>query len=163
MPHVQSPHRPSSADLCGRFDTTQSSKDAIGTTLPLHSPSPLLSLPPRLSIDVPTMTTAAQESTPSSDQEPHPAMSFNGQEPMQWATHTDFLFSPVGQGGAGYNTPNPLPPGSSGDFYHYAQNGMSYNDNYNITFSAQCPSSSCPRSYNSSDFAALPGDNCIGD
>ncbi|KAI1685128.1 Forkhead domain containing protein [Pyrenophora tritici-repentis] len=163
MPHVQSPHRPSSADLCGSFDTTQSSKDAIGATLPLHTPSPLLSLPSRLSVDVPTMSTAVQEPTPSRNQDPHSTMSFNGQEPMQWATHTNFMFTPIGQDCAGYNTPNPLPLGNSGDFYHYAQNGMSYNDNYSMAFPTQGPSSSCPRSYNSSDLITIPRENCVVD
>ena len=90
-------------------------------------------------------------------------MSFNGQEPIQWAAHANFLFNPIGQDGTGYNTPNSLPLGSSGDFYHYAQNGMSYNENYSIAFPTQYPSSSCPRSYNSSDLTSISEDNSVID
>jgi hypothetical protein len=84
-------------------------------------------------------------------------MSLDDQEPMRWAAPTNFLLNSMGQNGAGYHASNPFPPGS-GNFYHYAQNGMSYNDNYNLTYPTQYPSSSCPRSYSDLDLTGLPRD-----
>jgi hypothetical protein len=109
------------------------------------------------------MATAVSDSAPSNEhQTPHATMSLDEQKPMQWAAPTNFLLNPMGQNGAGYHPRNPFPPGS-GDIYHYAQNGMSYNDNYNITYPAQYPSSSCPRSYNGLDLGGLPSDISMTD
>ncbi|KAF1936844.1 hypothetical protein EJ02DRAFT_447808 [Clathrospora elynae] len=74
---------------------------------------------------------------------------------MEWAAPTNFLLNPMDQNGTAYHNPNSFPP-SSGDFYHYAQNGLSYNDNYNLPYSTQYPSSSCPRSYNGPDLTGMP-------
>ena len=76
-------------------------------------------------------------------------------ESMQWTSH-------VGQNGAGYHAPAPLAP-SLGNFYHHAQNGMSYNNNYNLTYASQYPSASCPRSYNDLDLIGLPKDVSVSE
>jgi hypothetical protein len=84
-------------------------------------------------------------------------MSLDEQEPMQWTAPTNFLLSSVTQNSAGYDASNPFPP-NTGEFYHYAENGVSYNDNFTITYPAQYPNSSCPRSYSGLDLTGLPAD-----
>ncbi|CAN9099549.1 hypothetical protein AA0119_g10232 [Alternaria tenuissima] len=84
-------------------------------------------------------------------------MSLDEQESMQWTAPANFLLGSMIQNAAGYHAPNPFPP-STGDLYHYAENGMSYNDNFNITYPPQYSSSSCPRSYTGIDLTGLPND-----
>jgi hypothetical protein len=173
MPHAQSPHRPSSADTGGEFDHVQSDQDAFGDTFPpskdafcaplsFHAQNTLLSLSPRLPSEVPLTATSVPEPAPSNDTTPHANMSLDEHEPMQWTAPTNFLLSSMAQHGAGYNASNPFPPGT-GDFYHYAENGMSYHDNFTIPYPAQYPSSSCPRSYNGVDLSGLPADITMTD
>jgi hypothetical protein len=77
---------------------------------------------------------------------------------MQWAAQHAFPGGQACQTGADYTGSVPF-AANPGDFYHYAQNGMSYNNNYNLTYTSQCPPSSCPRSYNNGvEFTGLPND-----
>jgi hypothetical protein len=82
-------------------------------------------------------------------------MSLDEQESMQWAAPTNLLLNPMAQNAASYHAPNPFSPGT-GDFYHYAVNGMSYNDNFNMAYRPNYPSSSYPRSYTGIDLTGLP-------
>ncbi|KAI4660171.1 uncharacterized protein J4E79_005976 [Alternaria viburni] len=89
-------------------------------------------------------------------------MSLDDQEPMQWTAPTNFLLNSMTQNGAGYNASNPFPPGT-GDFYNYAENGMSYNDNFGIAYPTQYSNASCPRSYTGVDLSGLPADISMTD
>jgi hypothetical protein len=84
-------------------------------------------------------------------------MSLDEQDPMQWVAPNNFLLTSMTQNAAGYHATNPFPPGT-GDLYHYAENGMSYNDNFNISYPPHYPNSSCPRSYTGIDLTGLPSD-----
>ncbi|KAF2822414.1 hypothetical protein CC86DRAFT_396670 [Ophiobolus disseminans] len=77
---------------------------------------------------------------------------------VQWAAQHAFPTSHTGQTGADYHVQVPFAP-SAPNFYHYAQNGLSYNNNnnnYDFSYGSQYPTSSCPRSYNGPDLTGLP-------
>ncbi|KAH7377382.1 hypothetical protein BKA66DRAFT_422378 [Pyrenochaeta sp. MPI-SDFR-AT-0127] len=102
------------------------------------------------------MTLAAQESTTSSEDRALSLFEGIGEpEPMQWAAPSNFASNHIGQVGPHYNVTIPFTPGS-GDVNSYVQNGMLFNDNNNLNYSAHFPSSGCPRSYNGLDCTGLP-------
>jgi hypothetical protein len=83
-------------------------------------------------------------------------MQLEDPESLQWAAQHPFPIGHACQTGADYPVSVPFTH-NRGDFYHYAQNGMSYNDNnYNLAYSSQYPPSSCPRSYNEVGLTGLP-------
>jgi hypothetical protein len=86
-------------------------------------------------------------------------MSVEEPESMQWSSQGN---CPLGsQVSADYNISVPFAP-STGDFYNYAQNGLSYNDNYNLHYAGQY-GASCPRSYNGIDLTGLPNSLAMTD
>ncbi|KAF1837173.1 hypothetical protein BDW02DRAFT_492083 [Decorospora gaudefroyi] len=109
------------------------------------------------------MATSVHDSAPSSDHRtPHSAMSLDEQQPLQWTAPTGLLLNYMGSNGADYNASSALPSGP-GDYYGYAQNGMSYNGNYSLAYAPQYPDSSCPRSYTGLDLTDLPNDVSVTD
>lgn len=99
------------------------------------------------------MSNIIQQSVSSIDHTAPPSfMGLDSSESLQWGP-----MHHVSQHTAGYPIAVPYAPGST-EFYQYAQNGMSYHDNYNLAYSAQYAESSCPRSYNGIDPTGLPND-----
>jgi len=78
---------------------------------------------------------------------------------MPWSAQHSF---PIGHGhacqtDADYPVSAPFAH-NPGAFYHYTQNGMSYNHNNYLTYDSHYPPSSCPRSYDDIDLTGLPHD-----
>lgn len=156
MPHPQSPHRPPSVELSGGLGTIRPSKDTFCTPIPLHPQVPLPSPSPRPSAITSAMATAFPEPAPSKGPRPSAFMTLNDSTAMQWAPHNDFPVDPAGQDGFDYDLPLHFAQQSVG-LYDYTQNGVPYNHNYNLTYSAPYLGPSCPRSYtNDLDLTGLP-------
>lgn len=73
-------------------------------------------------------------------------MALDEHESMQWSASGNFPMNHIAHSDMTFHTPMQFAPGSA-DFGHYSQNGLSYNENYNITYSEQHFNSACPRSY----------------
>lgn len=69
---------------------------------------------------------------------------------MQWAAPSNFPLDHMGQDLSVQIAP------SSEDFYHCAQNGISYNRNHDFTYPVPYASTSCPRSHLGFDPIGLP-------
>jgi|TARA_R110002003_G_scaffold140_13_gene12824 hypothetical protein len=83
-------------------------------------------------------------------------------ESMQWTATHDYGLNPIGHSSADNHVHVPITP-RPGDFYHYAQNGLSYNDNIDLNYASQYPGLSCPRSYGGLDLTGLPNNTSMSD
>ncbi|KAF2029475.1 hypothetical protein EK21DRAFT_101096 [Setomelanomma holmii] len=86
-------------------------------------------------------------------------MSLDEPESMQWAAPNAFS---VSQNRADYQVHDPITSSSEG-FYPYVQNGMTYDDNFNLAYTPQYPTSSCPRSFAGLDLTGLPREVSMSD
>jgi hypothetical protein len=77
--------------------------------------------------------------------------------PMQWTDQSNLSLNHTGQSLSNGHHPSPFAI-SPEDFYPCAQNGMSYNNNYNVMYASQYSNPSCPRSYQDMDLSGLPND-----
>lgn len=84
-------------------------------------------------------------------------MSLEEPESMQWTAAHGFGLNPTSHSSVDYQVHQAFAPSS--DFYHYAQNGLSYNDNINLTYASGYTNSSCPRSYGGPDLTGLPAND----
>jgi hypothetical protein len=85
-------------------------------------------------------------------------MSVEEQESMQWYSKGNCALD--SQVSADYNISVPFAP-RTGNFYNYAQNGLSY-DKYNLHYAGQY-GASYPRSYNGIDLTGLPNSLAMTD
>ncbi|KAH7092515.1 hypothetical protein FB567DRAFT_403295, partial [Paraphoma chrysanthemicola] len=84
-------------------------------------------------------------------------MSLEEPESMQWTAAYGFGLNPTSHSSADYQVHQAFAPSS--DFYHYAQNGLAYNDNINLAYASRYTNSSCPRSYGIPDLTGLPAND----
>ncbi|KAF2675866.1 hypothetical protein K458DRAFT_410912 [Lentithecium fluviatile CBS 122367] len=154
MPHPQSPHRPSSADLTGGFCGVHPSKDTFGAPMPLHPQVPLPSPSPHTSMVASNMATSF-DNHKTSKEELTGFMNLTDPNAMQWSAYNGQPFNHMSQDGNSCQYSLQYSPEST-EIYSYGQNLLPYNNNYNLTYSA-VPSSSCPRTYtNAPDLTGLP-------
>jgi hypothetical protein len=76
--------------------------------------------------------------------------------PMQWTDQSNLSLNHSGQNLSNSHDSNPFAI-SPEDIYPYAQNGVSYNNNYNVMYASQYSNPSCPR-YQGLDLIKLPSD-----
>jgi hypothetical protein len=144
MARPQSPHMPSTMDLAGRGGVERVSQGLFCTLHPSHTQDTLSSVAPKSSVESPTYTPIKQESSPSlSQQALDETMDFEGPMAMQWPGQSDLSTDNNNLSSASYHVPSPLGVGP-GDFFSHFQNGISYNDNCNVTFAPQYPTSGLP-------------------
>lgn len=74
---------------------------------------------------------------------------------MPWPSSNTSAYQPFDQNGNSQPIAPTCEPGP-GDYPQFSQNHMSYNDNYNLTYSTQYSSPGRPRYYNDNDLASLP-------
>jgi hypothetical protein len=158
MARPQSPDMPSTMDLAGRGGVERVSQGIFCTPHSSHDQDPLSSISPKSSVESPIFTTIEQESSLSlSQQALDETMDFEGPMAMQWTGQSELSTDNSNLSSASYHVPNP-PGVGPGDFFPYVQNGMSYNDNCNVTYAPQYPTSSWPRSYHGFNINGLPRD-----
>jgi hypothetical protein len=143
-------------ELAGGFETNRSSQDMSCTPLPAHAQGQPSSLLPRSSLETLYNFPGIHENASSQKQKSAiEGMKLGEPESMQWSAQPTFSVDRSGQNNVDYHIHVPVAPAPE-DFYNYVQNGMSYNDNCNIAYAAQYPTSSCPRSYHGLNLTRLP-------
>lgn len=155
MPFPHSPHRVSSPDLAGDMNTIGYSQN--DHSLPFRPQSPSQFASPRPSVEVSPMATTIHTSTATGDHgDSSMGFTIHEQEQMRWAAASNFPVPQMGYTGiySSNRTPCSAP---YGEFYHQAQNDMSYNHNYDLAYSARLDPG-CPRSYTGMEFNGLPKD-----
>jgi len=84
-------------------------------------------------------------------------MKVEGSMAMHWTGQADLSTDHTSLSNANYHLPHQLGIGH-GDLFTYAQNGMSYNDNYTIPYATQYQATDCSRSYHGLNINGLPED-----
>ncbi|ORY06875.1 hypothetical protein BCR34DRAFT_590450 [Clohesyomyces aquaticus] len=157
MPHPQSPHRPFSGDLSGDLVPLLPPNGPFCTPGTLHSQAPLSSVSPTLPKLASAMATTFQEPLRSKDSHVHSSpMNPDDTTVFQWPPHYESMLS---HDNGGYRMSPQFSPEAT-MLVDCPPNGLPYNLNYHLTYSAQNPPSSCPRSYAS--VLGLPGSMSVG-
>jgi hypothetical protein len=101
-----------------------------------------------------TMTASLQDA--SSKERSASIMNQTDSHAMQWTSHNHQHLNHIDQDGGGSGPRLRLHCPSESAFYGYDQNGLPYNENYELAYSAPL-SSSCPRTYSTGlDLSGLP-------
>jgi hypothetical protein len=157
MAHPQSPHMPSSPDLPGGFGTLRSPQDVFRAFVPPHVQDPLSFISPKISMEASLLTTGIHDTIPAQDQQaPSAAMKLMKPESMQWRAEPNFTLH-LNQSSTDYHIHAPF-SSTSGEVLDYAQNGMSYDNNCNMAYVSQYPSSICSKSFQGLDLTRLSND-----
>lgn len=149
---------PFTMDLAGGVRNAQVTQDAFCAPHPPHAQHLFSSISPKSSAGTSPFTVAEPEpiSTPA---QLALTEAMDTKEPiaMQWTGQPDSSTNHASLSEANYHI-----PGQSGlnvrDFFPYAQNDMSYNDNYRIPYASQYPISNYQQTHHSLNINGLPRD-----
>ncbi len=164
MPHPQLPQRTVSPDPTNKDDTGDISKDMHDGSFPFRSQSMLLPTPQRQSLQSTSMsmaTTVHEFLHDGSYQNLPVAMTLEDPQLMFWASSDHIPLGFTSQDGTVFSAP--LAPSHSREMYGLPQNGLPYQDSYNLEHPTQYFPSSFLRSHESLNFTTIPHDVSISE
>lgn len=154
----RSPHMPSIVDPVGGIGIDRVSQDVFRTLCPPSIQNSVSPISPKSTLDTSSFTAANPEPFSSSSRGASTeAMKVEESMTVHWTGEPDRSTDHTTSSNMNFHMPGQLGM-NAGNFYSYGQNGMSYNNNYNIPYASQYPISSGPRSFNRININGLPRD-----